>query len=150
LSWSVDGAGRIFWSTGPRFRRVLIAKNQNTFAKRQREQEKKRKTEDKVRRRDERKANKEPETGVPGPASAGGRRLTGNAERLNFDEFDLLCRAADTKQPATCESLAEGLTGVNNIARANVALPNLLRHGFLEETSAGLYRITPDGTTALS
>lgn len=54
----------------PLFRSKTIAKNQNTFAKRQREMEKKRKQEDKRRRRTERKASPPPVDDSPFDADA--------------------------------------------------------------------------------
>jgi sRNA-binding protein len=133
-------------------RSCAIAKQQNTFAKKQREQEKKRKTEDKRRRRDDRKTTKATGGGpsTMNPADRPRPTNPGTAERLNFDEFDLLCRAADVACPVSSATLAEGLTGVNAIARAKASLPALVTQGFLEAVGTDLYEISPAGVKALS
>ena len=59
-------ANTVLKKTSPTAGSVIIAKNQNTFAKRQREMEKKRKAEEKIKRRNERRAE---ESTLPPDAS---------------------------------------------------------------------------------
>lgn len=72
------------------------------------------------------------------------------AERLNYDEFDMLCRAADSPTPLPVESLWESLQGENRPARGKITLDRLLRRGFLELAVEGQYQISALGTKALS
>ncbi len=72
------------------------------------------------------------------------------AERLNFDEFDMLCRAADSPSPLTPEVLSDSLQGENRPARGKIALQRLLQRGFLELAVEGQYRISALGVKALS
>lgn len=78
--------------------------------------------------------------------------LMESADRLNFDEFDLLCRAADSLGPASCETLSDGLTGENVLPRAKIALQKLLAKGLMEpaEDEEELFQISAAGTKALS
>lgn len=73
-----------------------------------------------------------------------------SAERLNFDSFDLLCRAADSLEPVSCEVLAEGLTGENGVARARIALQSLIAKGFISPVGEELFEISEAGVKALS
>lgn len=73
-----------------------------------------------------------------------------SADRLNFDEFDLLCRAADSLGPATCDALSEGLSGENVLPRAKIALQKLMAKGLMEPAEDDLYQISDAGTKALS
>lgn len=72
------------------------------------------------------------------------------ADRLNFDEFDLMCRAADATGAMTCEQLAEGLTGVNLLSRAEISLPKLVAKGFIEAVGDEKFQITERGRQALA
>ena len=72
------------------------------------------------------------------------------AERLNHDQFDLLCRAADVGGPATLAELSEVLEGeANHLPRAAVAAHNLVLLGFLQKTGE-LWQITEQGRAALA
>ena len=71
------------------------------------------------------------------------------AERLNHDQFDLLCRAADIGGLATLEELSDVLEGeANHLPRAEVAARYLIQEGFLQKIGE-LYRITRAGKKSL-
>lgn len=72
------------------------------------------------------------------------------AERLNYDEFDMLCCAADSPTPLRLDALSESLDGENRPPRGKIALHRLLRRGFLELAVEGQYRISAQGTKSLS
>lgn len=72
------------------------------------------------------------------------------AERLNYDEFDMLCRAADSPSPLSLDALSQALQGENRPARGKITLDRLLRRGYLELAVEGQYRISALGTKALS
>lgn len=72
------------------------------------------------------------------------------ADRLNFDEFDLMCRAADASEAMTCEQLSEGLIGVNLISRAEISLQKLISKGFIEAVGSERFQITERGRQALA
>lgn len=73
------------------------------------------------------------------------------AERLNHDQFDILCRAADIDGAATLPELAEALDGVNCLQRAKVAIDRcLILESFIVRLPIGnLYQITEAGHAAL-
>jgi len=72
------------------------------------------------------------------------------ADRLNFDEFDLLCRAADSTAPLPSAQLFQAMQGENLPARGKIALQRLIARGFIESTAEDLYQISAAGTKALS
>ena len=72
-----------------------------------------------------------------------------SAERLNHDQFDLLCRACDAGGPLTLEELSEVLDGENLLARARIAADALILEGFLKP-KRDLFVITDDGLNALA
>ena len=72
------------------------------------------------------------------------------ADRLNFDEFDLMCRAADASGPMNCEQFSEGLTGVNLVSRAQISLQKLVAKGFIEAAENQTFQITEKGRQALA
>lgn len=72
-----------------------------------------------------------------------------SAERLNHDQFDLLCRAADVAGAVTLDELAEVLDGENLKTRAAVAARALILDGFLQRSGSDMYEVTPAGEAAL-
>ncbi len=72
------------------------------------------------------------------------------AERLNYDEFDMLCCAADSPAPLSLDAWSESLQGENRPPRGKIALHRLLRRGYVELAVEGKYRISSLGTRALS
>lgn len=72
------------------------------------------------------------------------------ADRLNFDEFDLMCRGADAAGPMTCEQFSEGLSGVNLVSRAQISLQKLVAKGFIEPVENEMFQITERGRQALA
>lgn len=84
-----------------------------------------------------------------GGVSCHERERMRSAERLNHDQFDLLCRACDAGGPLTLAELSEVLDGENLAERARAAAKALIADGFLSQ-DRHLYAITDEGLDALA
>ncbi|AMV19617.1 hypothetical protein [Planctomyces sp. SH-PL14] len=72
------------------------------------------------------------------------------AERMNYDDFDLICCAADASKPLSAAELSASLRGVNLEPRGLIALQRLIRQGYIESVAEDQYRITGEGRKALA
>lgn len=72
------------------------------------------------------------------------------AERMNYDDFDIICCAADATQPLSAAELSASLRGVNLEPRGLISLQRLIRQGFIESVGDDQYRITGAGRKALA
>jgi len=72
------------------------------------------------------------------------------AERLNYDDFDLICCAADAAKPLSAAELSASLRGVNLEPRGLISIQRLIRQGYIEAVAEDQYRITGAGRQALA
>ncbi|AMV16977.1 hypothetical protein VT03_03745 [Planctomyces sp. SH-PL14] len=72
------------------------------------------------------------------------------AERMNYDDFDLICCAADAAKPLSAAELSTSLRGVNLEPRVIISLQRLIRQGYIESVGEDQYQITGDGRKALA
>lgn len=73
-----------------------------------------------------------------------------SAQRMNYDDFDLICCAADAQQPLSAAELSKSLQGVNLESRGMLSLQRLIRQGYIESVAEDRYRITDTGRKALA
>lgn len=73
-----------------------------------------------------------------------------SAQRMNHDDFDLICCAADASQPLSVGELSKSLCGVNLESRGKISLKRLIHQGYIESSAEDRYRITNVGRKALS
>jgi hypothetical protein len=69
---------------------------------------------------------------------------------MNYDDFDLICCAADAATPLSSAELSASLRGVNLEPRGVISLQRLLRQGYIEAVAEDQYRITGEGRKALA
>ena len=72
------------------------------------------------------------------------------AERMNYDDFDLICCAADASKPLSAAELSAALRGVNLEPRGLISLQRLIRQGYIESVDGDQFRITGAGRRALA
>ena len=72
------------------------------------------------------------------------------AGRMNYDDFDLICCAADATRPLSAAELSRSLRGVNLESRGMISLQRLIRQGYIASVGEDQYCITQAGRRALA